>query len=587
MEKKVVVITNSVTVDELARALMIPVTDLIGGLFKNGIMATINQRLDFETVSIMIDELGLDVELKKKETALVGGGHHRVPSEHAVRRPPIVAVMGHVDHGKTTLLDTLLNKKTADGEAGGITQHIAAYQVNHDGRLITFLDTPGHSAFQALRQHSAALTDIVVLVVAADDGVKPQTIEAIEFARSANAKIIVAINKIDKPEADVSRVMAELSEHNLQPEEWGGNTITVAVSAKQNEGLDKLLDMILLTADIDELKADEDGPAEGLVIESHMEVGKGAVVNLLVTSGTLFTGEFLVAGKVYGKVRVMLDFKGSPKGKATPATPVKVTGFKELPNFGDYFKEATDEKEARKTAAAIGIEMQNELATTNTTGLDLLRKMSDSDNKKRLNIVVKADVQGSVTSIVDNLKMIDTKGLVDIQIVGSGVGNVSENDVRVAVGGDTIIYGFSVELPASIKRIAARDNVSVRIFNVIYELLDDVKKEIESLLPPEVIETEMGELAVRGVFRTSRSSVIAGGEVLKGKIASGYKLRVVRKHKVIAEAEVDKVQREKIEVSEAVAGEMCGLSIKTEHKINLEVGDRLELFIREVKPQKL
>lgn len=587
MEKKVIVITNSVTVDELAKALGIPVTNLIGELFKNGIMATINQRLDFETASIMIDELGLDVELKKKETTFAAGSHLKTPSENAVRRPPIVAVMGHVDHGKTTLLDTLLNKKTAEGEAGGITQHISAYQIEHDGRMITFLDTPGHSAFAALRQHSAALTDIVVLVVAADDGVKPQTVEAIEFARSANAKIIVAINKIDKAAADVNRVMSELAEHNLQAEEWGGDTITVQISAKENKGLDKLLDMILLTADIDELKADEDMPAEGLVIESHMEVGKGAVVNLLVTGGTLQTGEFLVAGKVYGKVRTMVDFKGSPKGKATPSMPVTVTGFRELPNFGDYFEEASDEKGARRTALAVAVEMQNESATTNTTGLDLLRRMSDVDNKQNLNVVVKADVQGSVTSIIDNLKMIDTRGLIDLQIVGSGVGNVSENDVRVAVGESTIVYGFNVELPAGIKRIAARDNVRVRIFKVIYELLDDVKKEMELLLPPEVIETEMGELAVRGVFRTSRSNVIAGGEVLKGKVASGYKMRVVRKKEVIAEAEVDSVQREKMEVSEAVAGEMCGLSIKTEHKVQLEVGDRLELFTRELRVQKL
>ena len=344
MEEKVIQISGSITVDELATALGVSVTHLIGELFKNGIMATINQRLDAETAQIMTEELGFkNVRFEKKENSAKIPGIKRELSKDAKLRPPVVAVMGHVDHGKTTLLDTLLKKKTVDDEAGGITQHISAYQMEYKDRKITFLDTPGHEAFAAIRQHGAMLTDIVVIVVAADDGVKPQTAEAIKFAEAANAKIIVAINKIDKDGANIERTKAQLAtDFSLNPEEWGGDTIMVPISAKTGQNVEQLLDMILLTADIDELKADENIPAEGLVIESHMEVGKGSVVNLLVTGGELKVGEFIVAGKTYAKVRTMLDWKNKPKGKATPSTPVVVTGFKDLPNFGDKFEESYD-----------------------------------------------------------------------------------------------------------------------------------------------------------------------------------------------------------------------------------------------------
>ena len=355
--EKVIRIAGSITVDELAQALGLSVTALIGELFKNGIMATINQRLDFETAEIMLDELGMkNVRLERKNTATQTSAQlHRELSDHAVPRPPVVAVMGHVDHGKTTLLDTLLHKKTVETEAGGITQHISAYQLEHEGRMITFLDTPGHEAFAAIRQHGAMLTDIVVIVVAADDGVKPQTVEAIKFAQGANAKMIVAINKIDREGADVPRTMADLSAHGLQPEEWGGDIMMIPVSAKTGENLEKLLDAILLIADVEELKADVDIPAEGLVIESHMETGKGSVVNLLVTGGELKVGEYVAAGSSFGKIRTMLDFRGKPKGKATPSTPVTVTGFKELPNFGDRFLEYPDEKSARRSCPDLQI----------------------------------------------------------------------------------------------------------------------------------------------------------------------------------------------------------------------------------------
>ena len=588
MEEKTIQIAGSVTVDELATALGLSVTELIGTLFKNGIVATINQRLDYETASIIIDELGLkNVKLERKNTSTKTSDFHRELSDKAVTRPPVVAVMGHVDHGKTTLLDTLLHKKTVEGEAGGITQHISAYQLKHDDRLITFLDTPGHEAFAAIRQHGAMLTDIVVIVVAADDGVKPQTVEAINFAKSANAKIIVAINKIDREGADIQRTMADLSQHGLQPEEWGGDIVMVPISAKQNQNLEKLLDMILLTADIEELKADIDIPAEGLVIESHMETGKGSVVNLLVTGGELKTGEFIVAGSTYGKVRTMLDWKGKPKGKATPSTPVTITGFKELPNFGDRFVEVKDEKTARKMALLNAQNIANESASANVTSSDLLRMMNVADNSKTFNVIIKGDVLGSVTSVVDSLKMIDTKGEITLNIVSTGVGDINENDVYMAAGGNTVIYGFNVSVPINISKMAARDGVPIRTYRVIYELLDDAKHEMENLLDAEIIEEDKGEMKVLGVFRTEKTSIIAGGEVLKGDVKPGFLARLVHGKEYIGEAEVTSVQKEKIDVKELTAGETGGLALKTTSKLTLEVGDRLKFFTRESRKRSL
>lgn len=587
-QEKVIQIAGSITVDELANSLGLSVTTLIGQLFKEGIVATINQKLDFDTASIIIDELGIDgVRLERKNSSTQISENRRELSDHAVSRPPVVAVMGHVDHGKTTLLDTLLNKKTVEGEAGGITQHISAYQLEHDGRKITFLDTPGHEAFAAIRQHGAMLTDIVVIVVAADDGVKPQTVEAIKFAQGANARIIVAINKIDREGADVQRTMADLSQHGLQPEEWGGDITMIPISAKMNQNLDKLLDMILLIADMEELKADVDIPAEGLVIESHMEVGKGSVVNLLVTGGELKTGEFIVAGSTYAKIRTMVNFRGKPKGKATPSTPVTVTGFKDLPNFGDRFIEVKDEKTARRQALLNANASSDAAASANVTSTDLLRMMNTADNSKVFNVLIKGDVLGSVTSVVDSLKMIDTKGEITLNIVATGVGDITENDVYMATGENTVIYGFNVTVPTNIAKMAARDNVPIRCYKVIYELLDDAKHSMEDLLDAEIVEEEVGEMKIEGVFRTERTSIIAGGEVLRGKVTAGMLAKVVRDKEELGEVEVTSVQKEKLDVPELVEKEIGGLALKTSHKINLQIGDRLKLFTRETKKRVL
>lgn len=587
--EKVIRIAGSITVDELAQALGLAVTTLIGELFKNGIVATINQRLDFETAEIMIQELGMtDVKLERKNTASkLSENGRRELSKDAVPRPPVVAVMGHVDHGKTTLLDNLLHKKTVESEAGGITQHISAYQLEQEGRKITFLDTPGHEAFAAIRQHGAMLTDIVVIVVAADDGVKPQTVEAIKFAQGANAKIVVAINKIDREGADIERTKAGLAEHGLMPEEWGGDIIMVPVSAKTGEGLEKLLESILLVADVEELKADVEIPAEGLVIESHMETGKGSVVNLLVTGGELRVGELVVAGSVYGKIRTMTDFRGKPKGKAGPSTPVTVTGFKELPNFGDRFLEYQDEKSARKAALLNAQGAADDAASANVTSTDLLRMMNVEDNSKVFNVIVKGDVLGSVTRVVDSLKLIDTKGEVTLNIVATGVGDVTDNDVYMAAGDNTVVYGFNVSVPTNIAKMAARDGVEVRNFRVIYELLDDARVSMEELLGEEVVETEIGTMDVMGVFRVTKTELIAGGKVASGKVVPEANVRVFRKKEVLGEAVVESVQKEKIDAKELIENEVGGLAMKTEKKVMLEVGDKLEFFTRERRQRKL
>lgn len=586
--EKVLVIADSITVGELAETLNLPVTQLVGELFKNGIVATINQRIDFETAQIIVEELKLDVELKRKEAKVKTVQRLHKPSDKAVDRPPIVAVMGHVDHGKTSLLDAILGMKTVAGEAGGITQHISAYQTIRKERAITLLDTPGHEAFAALRQHGAALTDVVVIVVAADDGVKPQTIEAIRFARDANAKIVVALNKMDKETANPEMVKAQLaSEHHLNPEEWGGDTVMVPVSAKTGEGIEKLLDMVLLVADLEELKADVDVPAEGLVIEAHMETGRGSVVGLLVEQGMLRPGHFLVAGTSYGKVRTLLDFTGKTLKQAGPSTPVTVTGFKELPQFGDVFGIVKSEKEARLMVEHAKIEREKNAASTNVTGADLLKMMTQKRDTQEMNVIVKADVQGSLTSVMDSLRLVDTDGEINLRVIGSGVGSVNENDVRLASSSNAVIYGFNIDLPPAVKRLAMRDKVQVRLYRVIYELLDDARSSMEAMLAPEVVETEIGKLTIKGVFRSMKDEIICGGEVTTGKVTTSVLARVKRGDEQLAEVEVTSVQRQQQEAKEVFEGEMCGISLRTHKKLLLEVGDKLEFFTRELVKRTL
>lgn len=584
---KIIEIEKTITVGQMAELLQLPVSKLIAELFKNGVLATVNEKIDFDTAQIIVGELGLDIELAKKKHEPPPARPKREVSDKAQLRPPVVAVMGHVDHGKTSLLDAIRETEVAKAEAGGITQHLSAYQVEHNGRPLTFIDTPGHEAFAALREHGARLTDLVLLVVAADEGIKPQTVEAIRFARQAGVKIVIAANKMDKTDADINRLKQQLAENELMPEEWGGETIILPVSAKTKEGLQELLDMVVLVADVEELKADVSGPAEGIIIESHMETGRGRVAIALVEQGLLKPGDFVVAGATYAKIRNLESTTGAALKKAGPSTPVIITGLKELPEFGDEFVAVASEKEARERASLEGQARRKDSVTSATTGSELLRIINRAQKLSELNIIVKADVQGSLTSVIDSLKSLDTEE-VAVRIVSSGVGVITESDVHTAAISGAIIYGFHTNLPPSLKNLALRDHVSVRLFSVIYELIDDVKKELEALLRPELIEESLGELSVKGVFKTTKTEVICGGEVTKGKLSVPALARVHRGKELIADnLEVINLKRGPTDVTEVQTNELCGVSLKTEAKLNIAEGDHLELFTRQAKTRTL
>ena len=585
-------IGDMITIGALAEKLSLPATRLISVLFKNGMMVTINEKIDVDTAQILVGELGLeDIEIVSKqeetnEKETVKKVKREV-SDKALTRPPVVAVMGHVDHGKTSLLDVIRSANVTAGEAGGITQHISAYQVEHSNRMITFLDTPGHEAFAALREHGAFLTDVVIIVIAADDGIKPQTLEAIRFARKAGAHMIVAITKIDKEGANLERIKQQLSEQQMIPEEWGGDTIIVPVSSKTKEGIDKLLDMVLLVADVEELKADTDIPGEGLVIESHMEQGRGSVAVALIQHGMVKKDDFIVAGDTYAKVRTLENSLGKTIAEAGPSTPIVVSGFKALPQFGNTFIVVKTEKIARATVAenALGANASN--GNNGMTGGELIRLINKKTTMQELNVIVKADVQGSLTSVIDSLKTLDTDE-VSVRVVGSGVGAITDNDIRMAATTGAIIYGFNATMPPNIKHIASRDKVQVRLYRIIYELLDDAKKELSEMLIDEEIITNVGRLLVRGVFKTTKTELIFGGEVTKGKLVVPSTVTVYRGEEVLGEnLVVTNLKHGPTDTKEVLEGEMCGVNILTTSRIDLEEGDRIEFFTKEIRARSL
>lgn len=582
-----ITIDGTITVGDLADKLEIPVTKLIGELFKNGMMLTVNERIDVDTAQIIIEELGIEAELKiNKEESVVTVRQKTSDDPNATSRPPVIAVMGHVDHGKTSLLDRIRGAKVAQGESGGITQHISAYQIEHDGRKITFLDTPGHEAFAALREHGAYLTDLVVIVIAADDGIKPQTLEAIRFARKAGVKMIVASNKMDKEGANIDRLKGQLAEQELIPEDYGGDTIVMPISAQTGKGVNELIDMILLTTDVEDLKSTHGGPAKGLVIEAHMEQGKGPMASVLVEQGTLKKGDFLVAGDVYGKVKTLESTTGGAIDSAGPSTPVNVSGFKSLPEFGTPFEVVKNEKEARYKSEEAASSQDARGSLSGASDSDLLRAISRRNELQELNVIVRADVQGSVTSVIDSLKTLNTEE-VAIKVISSGVGAFTENDMHLAVSSDAILYGFHTTLPTALRQIAARDNLKVRLYDVIYELLDDAKAELSALLAPEVIETELGRLKVKKVFKTTQKEVIVGGEVTVGTVSAPAKVRVKRDKEIIAEVDASRLQRGPQEVKSVEKGEECGVTLETDAKLNLQEGDNLEFFTKELKERSL
>ncbi|HSX41260.1 MAG TPA: translation initiation factor IF-2 [Candidatus Saccharimonadales bacterium] len=583
-EKSKVEIAPIIGVGEFAEKLGVPVTKVIGELMKNGVMATINEQIDFDTASIIGSDLGFEV-VAEPVAEVAAPVKEKLPEGEGTNRPPVVAVMGHVDHGKTSLLDAIRKTEVAAGESGGITQHIGAYQIKRGERWITFLDTPGHEAFSAIRAHGARMTDVAIIVVAADDGVKPQTKEAIKHAQEAGVQMVVAINKVDKEGADTNRVRQELSDMQLIPEEWGGKTVMVDVSAKSGQNLEKLLDMVLLVADLEDLRARPDGLADGMIIESHLETGRGPVATVLVQNGQLKVGDYIGAGGTYAKVRSLDDWHGKRIRRADPGMPAVVTGFKAVPAFGDVFKAVETEKEARDLA--VGSQRQASIKSmVKVKKIDAAELTSaiTAGNVSELNVVVKADVQGSLESLLDSLAGLKNEE-VAIKVVQSGIGDISESDVTFAKAGNAMILGFNVSMGSVVKQLANREHLQIRLYKVIYELLDDLRDALSQMMKPEIIEHEMGKLKVLGVFKTTKTHVICGGEVTTGKVTANAQVRILRDKQVIGTGKVDNVQKEQNVVKEAVEGEQCGMNLTTDVKIQID--DRLEFYTTEEKARSL
>lgn len=578
-----VTIPEVIGVGEFANVLGLPVTRVIGELMKNGVMATINEQIDFDTAAIIGSELGFEVE-PEPVIEEVRAQKVKLAAGEGQTRPPIVAVMGHVDHGKTSLLDAIRSSHVADKEAGGITQHIGAYQIKRGERWITFIDTPGHEAFSALRQHGARMTDVAIIVVAADDGVKPQTKEAIRHAQEAGVQLVVAINKMDKDGADPIRVRQELSELGLIAEEWGGNTVMVDVSAKAGTNIDRLVDVVLLVADIEDLRARVDGPAEGSIIESHLDAGKGPVATVLVLNGLLKTGDYLVAGGTYAKVRALGDFLGKRIPSAHPGMPAVVTGFKAVPSFGDQFRAVANEKAAREAAAAVLRREQTKSLGVKKIDATQLTAAITAGNIKELNVVVKADTKGSMESLQESLDLLRNDE-VAVKVVASGVGDISESDVAFAKTAGAVLIGFNISLGSGLKALANRERVQVRLYKVIYELTDDLREALGQMLSPEVIETIVGELEIKGVFKITKSNVVCGGTITSGKVEPKLTLRVKRGDEVLGEGVLASLQKDKQEAKEAYEGETCGLNVTT--NVAIELGDKLEFYTSTSKPRTL
>ena len=552
---------------------------IVKKLFMEGVMVTVNQEIDFEKAEEIA--LGFDIIAEKEEKVDVIAELLKEDEEDEddmVPRPPVVCVMGHVDHGKTSLLDAIRDTHVTDREAGGITQHIGAYVVDVNGQKITFLDTPGHEAFTAMRMRGANSTDIAILVVAADDGVMPQTVEAINHAKAAGIEIIVAINKIDKPNANVERVKQELSEYQLIPEDWGGNTIFVPVSAHTREGIDTLLEMILLTAEMCELKANPNRNARGLVIEAQLDKGRGAVATVLVQKGTLHVGDPVAAGSSHGKVRAMLDHNGRRVKEAGPSTPVEILGLSDVPNAGEIFVAMDSEKEARNFAETFISEGKNRLIeeTKAKMSLDDLFSQIQSGNVKELNIIVKADVQGSVEAVKQSLEKLSNEEVV-VKIIHGGVGAINESDVILASASNAIIIGFNVRPDAVAKATADREGVDVRLYKVIYNAIEDVAAAMKGMLDPVYEEKVIGHAVVRQIFKASDVGNIAGSYVLDGYFQRNCKVRVFREGEQLFEGELASLKRFKDDVKEVKAGYECGLVIEGFNDIAEE--DTIEAYI--------
>jgi translation initiation factor IF-2 len=572
-----VLIPDEIVVSELASRLKVTAADVIKKLFMLGEMVTINQTIDFAAASLVAEEFGAKVE-KEIIVTIEDRLFEEVEDneDNLKERSPVVVVMGHVDHGKTSLLDRIRNANVVQGEAGGITQHIGAYRVMAGGKEITFLDTPGHEAFTSMRARGAMITDIAILVVAADDGIMPQTVEAINHAKAAGVSIIVAINKIDKPTADIERVKQELTQHELVPEEWGGDIICVPVSAKTGEGIDNLLEMVNLTADVMQLKANPDRLAKGTVIEARLDKGRGPVATLLVQTGTLRTGDILIAGTSVGRVRVMKNDKGAVVTEAGPSVPVEVMGLTEVPGAGDDFAAVEDEKLARELVEKRKFDAKEEqFKKYQKVTLDNLFSKIEAGSMKELPIIVKADVQGSAEAVKQSLEKL-TNEEVRVRVIHSGVGGINESDVMLANASGAIIIGFNVRPNPNATENAKRDGVDIRCYRIIYDAIEEVSTAIKGLLAPKYKEVYHGRIEVRQVYRITNVGIVAGCYVLDGKVSRSNQIRVVRDGIVINEDKIDSLKRFKDDVKEVAQGYECGITL--EHFNDIKEGDIFEAF---------
>jgi translation initiation factor IF-2 len=582
---KLIKIGDTVSIKELAEKMSKPAADIIKKLLMLNIMATINQELDFETASLIADDFGIPVERlidKSSEEVLLKEEEDNVADLKP--RPPIVTIMGHVDHGKTSLLDVIRETNVIATEAGGITQHIGAYNVTISGKKIAFLDTPGHEAFTAMRARGANVTDIAILVVAADDGVMPQTAEAINHAKAANVSIIVAINKIDKPGANPDRVKQELTEYGLLAEDWGGDTIMVPVSAKKKEGIDTLLEMILLSSEMLELKANPNKKAKGTVVEAQLDKGKGPLATILVQEGTLNVGDAFVVGHTSGRIRAMVDDKGRRLKKAGPSTPVSIIGLSEVPDAGDIFVVMDDEKDARLIAEKRkDKQKQEQQKSTLKVSLEDIFSQIQEGKMKELNVIVKADVQGSVEAVKQSLQKLSNEE-VKVKTIHGGVGAISESDVMLASASSAIIIGFNVRPQPAAAELAEKDDVDIRLYRVIYNAIDDIEAAMKGMLEPEYKEVVLGHAEIRTIFKVSNVGTIAGCMVKDGKVTRNSSVRLVRNGIVVHEGTLASLKRFKDDAKEVAAGYECGLNL--ENYNNIEEGDIIESFIIEAVPRK-
>jgi translation initiation factor IF-2 len=572
-------VNSGATVKELSAALGVPVPEIIKIMMGVGEMVTITQSLSDDAIELIGTELKREIEIKHADEEELEPETFEDDPADLTARPPVVTIMGHVDHGKTTLLDAIRKSAVVETEAGGITQHIGAYQIDHDGRRITFLDTPGHEAFTALRARGAKVTDIAVLVVAADDGVMPQTVESINHARAADVPVLVAVNKIDKPEANSQKVRQELVSQNLQPEEWGGTTQFADVSAKSGEGLDDLLEKILLVADAElELEANAKAEASGPIIESRLDVGRGPVATMLVSRGTLRVGDAIVAGDAWGKVRALLDFRGEKVKEASPGTPVEILGFDKPPAAGEHARVVENERQARHLAQLRGQRVRAEqLARSAKKGVSLeeLFTQMEEGALRELNIIVKADVQGSIEAVVGELAKIEHPE-VGVNVIHTGIGAITEGDVMLASASNAVVIGFNVRPNAEARALAEREGVDLRTYRVIYQLTDDIRQALVGMLAPETREDVLGEAEVRALFRASRLGVIAGSYVTRGVIRRNAKVRVVREGTVIYETTIASLKRFKDDVREVQEGFECGILLEGFNDV--KEGDVLEAY---------